>query len=387
MGNRALGFTVDQENTIWEMWRRGDSLSATGRVLGESVPQIGRFLRKSGGIRPLPRRRRASHLTAGEREEISRGIAAGDSARTIADKLGRSPSTIAREIARNGGREHYRATPADAAAYVRARRPQISTLSTRHFLREVVTGKLSEQWSPQQISAWLRREYPSDPQMWVSHETIYRCLYIPSRQVFDDTKFHELRTDRRIRRPRGKKRSHGRGQIRNRVPIDHRSPAADARSEPGHLEGDLVFGTRPSAVATLVDRQSRVTHVVALPDGYRAETVADALIAYLGRLPAHLRRSLTWDRGLEMAAHERITAALDLPVYFCAPHHPWQRGTNENTNGLLRQYLRKNADLRTFSQEGLNSIAVRLNDRPRRVLDWDSPRQREDQVLGSSAVG
>ena len=210
MGNKALGFTMDQENTIWEMWRRGDSLSATGRVLGESVPQIGRFLRKSGGIRPLPRRRRASHLTAGEREEISRGIAAGDSARTIADKLGRSPSTIAREIARNGGREHYRATPADAAAYVRARRPQISTLSTRNFLREIVTGKLSEQCSPQQISAWLRREYPSDPQMWVSHETIYRCLYIPSRQVFDDTKFHELRTDRRIRRPRGKKRSHGR---------------------------------------------------------------------------------------------------------------------------------------------------------------------------------
>lgn len=174
--------------------------------------------------------------------------------------------------------------------------------------------------------------------MWVSHETIYRCLYIPSRQVFDDTKFHELRTDRRIRRPRGKKRSHGRGQIRNRVPIDHRSSAAGDRSEPGHLEGDLVFGTRPSAVATLVDRQSRAVHVVALPDGYRAETVADALIAYLGRLPAHLRRSLTWDRGLEMAAHERITAALDLPVYFCAPHHPWQRGTNENTNGLLRQY-------------------------------------------------
>ena len=148
-----------------------------------------------------------------------------------------------------------------------------------------------------------------------------------------------------------------------------------------------MFGTRPSAVATLVDRQSRFTHVVALPDGYRAETVADALIAYLGRLPAHLRRSLTWDRGLEMAAHERITAALDLPVYFCAPHHPWQRGTNENTNGLLRQYLRKNADLRTFSQEDLNSIAVRLNDRPRRVLDWDSPRQREARVLGSSAVG
>ncbi|MET8317483.1 IS30 family transposase [Rhodococcus erythropolis] len=386
MGNKALGFTVEQENTIWEMWHRGESLSAVGRALGESVPHIGRFLRKSGGIRPLPRRRRASHLTAGEREEISRGIAADDSARTIADKLGRASSTVSREIARHGGRERYRAVDADAAAYVRARRPQASILSTRSFLREIVTGKLSEQWSPQQISAWLRREYPSDPQMWVSHETIYRCLYIPSRQVFGDTKFHELRTDRRIRRPRGKKRSHGRGQIRNRVPIDQRSSAADARSEPGHLEGDLVFGIRPSAVATLVDRQSRFTHVVALPDGYRAVTVADALIAYLGRLPAHLRRSLTWDRGLEMAAHERITAALDLPVYFCAPHHPWQRGTNENTNGLLRQYLRKNADLRTFTQDDLNMITDRLNDRPRRVLEWDSPRQREEQVSGSCAT-
>ena len=171
------------------------------------------------------------------------------------------------------------------------------------------------------------------------------------------------------------------------VSIDLRGPAANDRSEPGHREGDLVFGIRPSAVATLVDRQSRAVHVVALPDGYRAESVANALITYLSQLPAHRRRSLTWDRGREMAEHKRITAALDMPVYFCAPHHPWQRGTNENTNGLLRQYLRKNADLRSFTQDDLNRVAARLNDRPRRVLDWDSPRQREEQVLGSCATG
>ncbi|MDV8009127.1 IS30 family transposase [Rhodococcus sp. IEGM 1318] len=186
---------------------------------------------------------------------------------------------------------------------------------------------------------------------------------------------------------RGKKRSHGRGRIRNMVSIDLRGAAANGRSEPGHLEGDLVFGIRPSAVARLVDRQSRVTHVVALPGGYRAETVEDALITYLSRLAAHLRRSLTWDRGREMAERERITATLDMPVYFCAPHLPWQRGTNENANGLLRQYLRKNADLRSFSQDDLNMIAAKLNDRPRRVLDWDSPRRREERVLGSCATG
>lgn len=387
MGSKALGFTVEQENLIWDLHRRGESIREIERTLGETMPRIRRFLRESGGIRPVPRARRIGHITAGEREEVSRGIAAGDSARTIAEKLGRSPSTIAREIARNGGRIAYRAVEADAAAYVRARRPKMSILCARPILRTLITEKLHEQWSPQQISVWLRREYPADPHMWVSHETIYRCLYIPSRKVFDSNVFHELRTDRPIRRPRGKKRSHGRGRIRNMVSIDLRGAAANDRSEPGHLEGDLVFGTRPSAVATLVDRQSRVTHVVALPDGYRAETVADALIAYLGRLPAYLRRSLTWDRGREMAEHERITAALDMPVYFCAPHHPWQRGTNENANGLLRQYLRKNADLRSFAQDDLNRVAARLNDRPRRVLDWDSPRQREERVLGSCATG
>ncbi|MDV6271258.1 IS30 family transposase [Rhodococcus globerulus] len=331
MGSKASGFTVEQENLIWDLHRRGESLGEIERFLGVTMPRIRRFLRESSGIRPVPRARRIGHITAGEREEVSRGIASGDSARTIAEKLRRSPSTIARAIARNGGREHYRAMDVDAAAYVRARRPKISVLCGRPILRTVISEKLHEQWSPQQISVWLRRENPADPQMWVSHEMIYRCLYIPVLKAFDSNVFHELRTDRPIRRPRGKKRSHGRGRIRNMVSIDRRGAAANDRSEPGHLEGDLVFGTRPSAVATLVDRHSRSTHVVALPDGYRAETVADALIAYPGRLPTHLRRSLTWDRGREMAEHERITVTLEMPVYFCAPHPPWQRGTNENT--------------------------------------------------------
>ncbi|WP_430336341.1 IS30 family transposase [Rhodococcus sp. ACT016] len=387
MGGKALGFGVEQENLIWDLHRRGESLREIGRALGVTLPRIRRFLRESGGIRPTPRQRRAGHLTADEREEISRGIAAGDSSRAIAERLGRASSTVSREIARNGGRDKYRAVDADAAAYVRARRPKESILCTRSILRDIITAQLSEQWSSQQISAWLRLQHPADRQMWISHETIYRCLYVPARKVFDSKLFHELRTDRPIRRPRGKKRSHGRGRISNMVSIDLRGSAAETRSEPGHLEGDLVFGTRPSAVATLVDRHTRVTHVVALPDGYRAHAVADALITYLAQLPSQLRRSLTWDRGREMAEHERITAALDMPVYFCAPHHPWQRGTNENTNGLLRQYLSKNADLRGFTQDDLDVIAARLNNRPRRVLDWHSPRQRERLLFAAAAAG
>lgn len=377
MVSRALVFSVDQGNVIWDLYRRGESLREIERVLGATLPRIRRFLRESGGIRPVPRVRRVGHLSAAEREEVSRGLAVGDSARVIAGRLGRASSTVTREIARNGGRDHYRAVEADAAAYVRARRPKTAALCSRPVLRQIVAAKLNEQWSPQQIAAWLRYEHPADRQMWISHETIYRSIYIRRRDVFDRAAFRQLRTGRSIRRPRGVKRSFGRGRIRNMVSINERSCAANTRSEGGHLEGDLVFGSRPSSVATLVDRQTRFTHVVALPDGYRAETVADALIVYLRQLPPHRRRSLTWDRGREMAAHERISTALNMPVYFCAPHHPWQRGTNENTNGLLRQYLPKSADLHSFTQADLDAISARLNDRPRRVLDWDSPYQRE----------
>ena len=368
-----VGFGVEQQELIWAMWRRGDPIREMERALGETLPRIRRYLRESGGIPPIPRKRRVGHLTLVEREEISRGIAAGLSARAIAGRIDRPSSTVSREIARNGGRDAYRALVADAAAFERARRPKPSKLAVNAQLRGVVTDKLVADWSPQQIAQWLRREYLGDATMHISHESIYRDVYMPSRNVFDATMFHRLRNERSIRRPRGKKRSHGRGQIRNVVSIRERPAEADTRQVAGHWEGDLVFGVRPSAVATLVDRATRYAMVVALPDGNKADAVARALIERLGRLPTPLRRSLTWDRGSEMAHHSVITTALSMPVFFCDPHHPWQRGTNENTNRLLRQYLHKNADLSTFTQDELDAVAAKLNHRPRRVLGWATP--------------
>jgi IS30 family transposase len=377
----GAGFSVEQQALLWGMWRGGESLRGIGRSRGVSMPRVQRFLRLSGGIRPAPQRRREGHLGASEREEISRGIAAGCSGRVIAAGLHRSPSTVAREIARNGGRESYRAVTADGAAYDRAKRPKPSKLASNELLRERVSALLVADWSPQQIAARLRLAHPEDPGSRVCHETIYRDLYVPSRKVFEATMFHRLRSERAIRRPRGEVSSHGRGRIRNMVSIHDRPTEADDRQVPGHWEGDLVFGIRPSAVATLVDRATRFTMVVALPDGYKAVTVAAALIEQMGALPPGLRRSLTWDRGKEMAAHATITAALSLPVFFCDPHHPWQRGTNENTNRLLRQYLHKNADLTAFTQNDLDAVAARLNHRPRRVLGWATP------IEASAALG
>jgi len=264
---------------------------------------------------------------------------------------------------------------ADASAFERARRPKPSKLAANVRLRDVVADKLDDDWSPQHITQWLRREYLGDATMRISHESIYRDLYMPSRKAFDAKMFHRLRSERPIRRPRGKKRSQGRGQIRNMVSIPERPTEADTRQVAGHWEGDLVFGARPSAVATLVDRASRYAMVVALPDGNKADAVARALIDHMGQLPVHLGRSLTWDRGGEMAQHSVITAALELPVFFCDPHHPWQRGINENTNRLLRQYLHTNADLATFTQDELNAVAAKLNHRPRRVLGWATPAE------------
>jgi IS30 family transposase len=375
VGVGPVGFDVEQQALIWAMWRRGDAIREMERTLGETLPRIRRYLRESGGMPPIPRRRRLDHLSLEEREEISRGIAAGLSARAIAGCINRPSSTVSREIARNGGRDAYRALVADAAAFERARRPKSSKLAANPELRGVVADKLDDDWSPQQIAQWLRREFRGDAAMRISHESIYRDLYMPSRKVFDATMFHRLRSKRSIRRPRGKKRSHGRGQIRNMVSIRERPTEADTRRVAGHWEGDLVFGARPSAVATLVDRASRYAMVVALPDGNKADAVAAALIDHMGRLPTHLRRTLTWDRGSEMAQHAAITAALALPVFFCDPHHPWQRGTNENTNRLLRQYLHRNADLATFTQDELNAVAAKLNHRPRRVLGWATPAE------------
>jgi IS30 family transposase len=320
MGVGPVGFGVEQQAVIWAMWRSGDPIREMERALGETLPRIRRYLRESGRIPPIPRQRRTDHLTLVEREEISRGIAAGLSARSIARRIDRPSSTVSREIARNGGRDAYRALVADAAAFERARRPKSTKLAANPQLRGVVAAKLDDDWSPQQIAQWLRREFLGDAAMRISHESIYRDLYMPSRKVFDASMFHRLRSKRSIRRPRGKKRSHGRGQIRNMVSIRERPTEADTRQVAGHWEGDLVFGARPSAVATLVDRATRYAMVVALPDGNKADAVAAALIEHMGRLPAHLRRSLTWDRGSEMARHAVITTALSMPVFFCDPH-------------------------------------------------------------------
>ena len=274
VGVGPVGFDVEQQALIWAMWRRGDAIREMERTLGETLPRIRRYLRESGGIPPIPRRRRFGHLSLDEREEISRGIAAGLSARAIAGRISRPSSTVSREIARNGGRDAYRAVVADAAAFERARRPKPSKLAANAELRGVVADKLDDDWSPQQIAQWLRREFRGDAAMRISHESIYRDLYMPSRKVFDASMFHCLRSERPIRRPRGKKRSHGRGQIRNMVSIRERPTEADARQVAGHWEGDLVFGARPSAVATLVDRATRYAMVVALPDGNKADAVA-----------------------------------------------------------------------------------------------------------------
>jgi IS30 family transposase len=319
VGVGPVGFDVEQQDLIWAMGRRGDAIREMERTLGETLPRIRRYLRESGGIPTIPRQRRAGHLTLVEREEISRGVAAGLSARAIAGRIDRPSSTVSREIARNGGCDAYRALVADAAAFVRARRPKPSKLAANATLPGVVASKLDEDWSPQQIAQWLRREYLDDAAMRISHESIYRDVYMPSRKVVGASMFHRLRSKRSIRRPRGKKRSHGRGQIRNMVSIHERPTEADTRQVAGHWEGDLVFGVRPFAVATLVDRASRYAMVVALPDGNTADAVARALIEHMGRLPTHLRRSLTWDRGSEMAHHSVITTALSMPVFFCDP--------------------------------------------------------------------
>jgi IS30 family transposase len=315
-----------------------------------------------------------------EREEISRGVAAGESCRQIAARLGRVPSTVSRELARNGGRHRYRAQAADAAAFGRAQRPKAAKLVLEPRLRAVVEAKLALRWSPQQIAGWLPLAYPQDPVMRVSHETIYRSLFIQSRGALRRELQRCLRTGRAMRYPRGKRLPQGRGQLRDVVLISERPAEAEDRAVPGHWEGDLLLGRRPSAVATLVERASRYLTLVALPEGYKAEQVRPALAAAVARLPEQLRRSLTWDQGKEMAEHTRFTVDTGVQVYFCDPRSPWQR-SNENTNGLLRQYLPRGADLRQLDQAALDAIAAELNGRPRQTLGFKTPSQAFAEAL------
>ncbi|NUV78325.1 IS30 family transposase [Streptomyces albidoflavus] len=382
---RDYGFSPAQQDEIWRRWREGQSFSLIGRALGAPMQSARRFLYQSGGVRLAPQTRSERHLSGSEREEISRGIAAGESARQLAKRLGRSPSTVSREIARNGGRDRYRAAPADATAYARGRRPKQAKLAQRPVLRTLVEAKLVLCWSPEQIAGWLRRQFPGDASMQISHEAIYLSLYDPRRrQAIDRSLTQRLRSGRPMRRPKLARRPTGRGIIRGMVSITARPAEVEDRKVPGHWEGDLVMGTRPSAVATLVERTSRYTTVVALPDGIKAEQVTPHLTRSLLGIPTQLRRTLTWDRGREIAEHQAITAETGMPIYLCKPRSPWQRGTNENTNRLLRQYLPKGADLRTFSQADLDAIAHELNHRPRKTHGYRTPAEVYADLLNSS---
>jgi IS30 family transposase len=329
------------------------------------------------------RKRSPLRLSPVEREEISRGLVAGLSFRAIAVGLGRSPSTVSREVARNGGRRAYRACRADRAALRRAHRPRASKLAVCPRLRRVVEAKLELRWSPEQISGWLVREFPDDSEMRVSHETIYQSLFVQSRGALRKELARYLRTQRSTRRPAAfpKHTRNGQGRIRNLVHISERPAEANDRAVPGHWEGDLIYGQGAGTVATLVERHSRFVMLVGLPTSHTADVVADALAEKITELPAALRRSLTWDQGKEMAAHSRFTVATDVPVFFCDPRSPWQRGSNENTNGLLRQYLPRKSRFADRTQHELDAIAAELNGRPRKTLDFKTPAQALDAAL------
>jgi IS30 family transposase len=362
-----------QRADMWSRWKAGQSLHAIGRALGKDHVVIRLLLARHGGIAPAVRRRSRRVLTLAEREDISRGIASGCSMRVIAQRLSRTCSTVSREVARHGGPSLYRANEADQRAWESALRPKPCLLSTHSELQEIVASKLIQDWSPEQISGWLKQQYPKDESLRVSHETIYRSLFIQARGALKKELIQHLRSKRQIRRSRHSSiHGHSQGKIVDAISIRERPAEAEDRAVPGHWEGDLLRGAGNSHVITLVERGSRFCTLKKVASKDTATVVA-ALIEHVQRLPAALRRSLTWDRGLEMAQHKTFTMATDVQVYFCDPQSPWQRGSNENTNGLLRQYLPKKADLSRFSQSELDEIALRLNTRPRQTLGFRTP--------------
>jgi len=379
-----IKYTAVQKAEMWDRWQRGESLRSIGRAFDRPSSSIFGQLAPTGGIRPPPRRRARVALTLAEREEISRGVVAGDSIRAIARLLRRSPSTVSREINRNGGRRDYRASHADQAAWHRACRPKPCKLVTHRALARRVASKLRRRWSPQQIAGWLKRSYPHDENRHVSHETIYRSLFIQARGALKKELLGHLRRQRTIRRARQKSlKGEGLGQITDTVSIRERPAAVEDRAVPGHWEGDLIFGTHNSQIATLVERHTRYV-MLARVKGKDTETVINALIRQAYKLPSELYTSLTWDRGSEMADHLRFTLATGIQVYFCDPQSPWQRGSNENTNALLRQYFPKGTDLSGHSQAQLNAVARELNERPRKTLDYETPAERFAACVAST---
>lgn len=377
-------YTETQKALMWDRWQKGDSLQQIAQLFDRNHGSVQRILAESGGIRPAQRCRSRLSLTLAEREEISRAVVAGQSIRSIATSLGRAPSTISREIKRNGDQECYRASQANQAAWDRTRRPKTCKLVDNRTLAHIVAGKLQLQWSPEQIAGWLKHTYPDDENYQVSHETIYRSLYIQARGALKKELVQHLRRTRVMRRSRHHtQKTDNHGRIKDTVSISERPATVEDRAVPGHWEGDLLCGSGNSQIATLVERHTRYVMLVKVARK-DTETVINALIKNTSKLPQELYKSLTWDRGSEMADHKRFTLATDIQVYFCDPQNPWQRGTNENTNGLLRQYFPKGIDLSVYSQAKLNAVARKLNQRPRKTLDYETPAERFGQLVAST---
>jgi len=382
MVTSRIWFTAQQKTELWDRWKSGQSISAIARALERRTKGgVNRIVVLHGGIAQAPRRRGIAALRFEEREEISRGIAARRSIRQIACEIGRAPSTVSREIRRNYGSQGYRAKRADRLAWERALRPKLCRLALHRELRWRVAQKLALQWSPEQISGWLKQQFPTDPDMQISHEAIYRSLFIQARGVLKKELTAHLRTRRHLRQAKSYNAKVGRKrQIIDMVSIRERPAEVEDRAVPGHWEGDLVTGANDTHIATLVERQTRFVMLVKLRRK-DSPTVVAALAKQIRKLPEELRRSLTWDQGKEMAAHKNFTVATNVQVYFCDPRSPWQRGSNENTNGLLRQYLPRGADFSRISQAQLNAIALRLNQRPRKTLGFETPADKLHEVL------
>jgi len=378
-----IHYTEGQKALMWERWQKGESLQQIAQLFDRNHSSMQGILAATGGIRPAPRRRSRWALTLAEREEISRAVVTGHSIRSIAVQLGRAPCTISREIKRNGGQACYRASQADQSAWDRGGRPKTGKLAANRTLARIVAGKLQRRWSPEQVAGWLKRTYPDDTSRQVSPETIYRSLFIQARGALKKELVEHLRRSRVMRRSRHHtQKTDQHGRITDTVSISERPASVADRAVPGHWEGDLLFGSKNSQIATLVERHTRYAMLVKVT-GKDTDTVINALIKHARKLPEELYKSLTWDRGKEMADHKRFTLATDIQVYFCDPQNPWQRGSNENTNGLLRQYFPKGTDLSGYSQAQLNAVARQLNERPRKTLNFETPAERFHQTVAS----
>lgn len=381
---KRIYYTAEQRALMWERYQKGTSLNDIARLFDRRHSSVCRIIAESGGIQPKDRRRANTHLTLEEREDISRGISANLSIRAIAKKLKRPPSTICREVNRNGGYNRYRAVNADKSAWDKAKRPKTCKLALHKSLALLVARKLKCAWSPQQIAGWLKRTQPNNEELQVSHETIYKTLYIQTRGVLKKELQKCLRTKRIMRYSRhATLKRKGHGKISDGLTISERPESVEERLVPGHWEGDLIKGCNNSYIATLVERHSRYVMLVRVDDS-KTKTVIKALIKNAKKLPTKMYRSLTWDRGYEITNHKDFTKATKIPVYLCDPYSPWQRGSNENTNRLIRQYFPKGTDLSIHTQQKLSSVARKLNERPRKVLEYETPAEKFNLCVAST---